>query len=203
MPKIQAQAGSSLADVYDVQGSIAGIDHLDTHELPIVHEMGATVFSERFGTSISRIETGDIAQDTNFDIANSNFAAVPSRILAIVVFSDAAARIQRVTLSPRDPIAGREIPIWHYDGVTNFGTMRMSDDGAAVANFEVLQPVQSQLFLPNFFGGDDQATTVNDLIMRGRTTGFGAGTVFCRALIYLAFARLAGVSSRGLPIPSW
>ena len=45
MVKILSQAGISLADLYNVEGSIAGIEQLDTRELPIVHEMSGTIFS--------------------------------------------------------------------------------------------------------------------------------------------------------------
>jgi len=200
MVKIQAQAGNSLADIYDVQGSIAGIDQLETRELPIVHEMGATVFSERYVTTFRRLATGDQLQNTDLDVLVDNLPVTPTRLFAVTLFSDAPARLLNLSLVLRDPLNLQEIPIWTW-AVGNFQPARFLDVPGLIAT-QVLQPQNT--FMPVMVGGSGQgAGMMHGIAIRGRTTGFGAGTVFVRALIYIGFAFLGGISSRGVPFPSW
>lgn len=203
MVKILSQSGDSLAAMYDVKGSRAGIEHLETHELPIVHEMGATIFSERYSTIIRRSVTGDINQSTDFDRFTNDLPAVPTRLLAVTVLSDDAGRVGRAAVLARDNITGREIPLWVFDTAGGFQTVRMMEDGGAVTTFEVLRGQTDLQHLPNMVAGSGQPLFVDRLVLRGTTSGFGAGTVFVRALYYLAFAQIAGISSRGVPVPSW
>jgi len=198
--KILSRSGASLADIYDVEGSIAGIDQLDTRELPIVHEMGATVFSERFSTQVLRATTGAIAQNTDIGLTITTPGPV-ARLLAVSIITDAASRILHTTLLVRDEVNSQDFPVWVWDATNNLD-VRMQDDGT-VAVFELLLGSAAADMLPSFIGGTDQAVTVDQLVLRGRTTGFGAGDVTVTALIYVAFSLLGGVSSRGLPIPSW
>lgn len=202
MVKILSQSGNSLADMYDVVGSVAGIEQLETRELPIVHEMGRTIFSERFSTIIRRQTSGAVAQNTDINIVTADLPSVPSRLLGVAVISDSGARILRLTAACRSSQNLREFPVWVYDG-TNFLPISLVDNGAAVAQFDLLLPNAQATMLPSFTGGSGQPQVVEELALRGRTTGFGAGTVFVRVLYYLAFAQITGISSRGLPIPSW
>ena len=199
MVKILSQAGNSLADTYDVEGSIAGIDHLETHELPIVHEMGGTVFSERYSTTIRRAASGALAQSTAINVVLTDLPAVPTRLLGVAVLSDVAARIGNLGVMISD--GNREFPVWSYS--LNARGIRLIEEGAAVAQYDILRPDVDLLMLPSMCGGTDQPQIVDQIALRGITTAFGAGTVFVRALYYIAFAQIGGVSSRGLPIPSW
>lgn len=205
MVKILSQAGASLADVYDVKGSIAGIDELSTRELPIVHEMGGTVFSERFNTDVRFITTGALNQNTTWDIVLSNLPAVPSRILGVLVLATTVSRLSVATLSVRSRVSGaeNEVPIFAWD--TNRGnvTARLVSNGAAPGSVNTLENSLDIATLPSMLAGDGEADSVNEVAFRGLTTGFGAGTVTATALVYLAFPELGGVSSRGLPVPSW
>ena len=201
MVKILSQAGMSLADTYDVKGSVAGIDQLETRELSIVHEMGATVFSERFRMSIRRVASGDKAQSLDFTNTLDDLPPVPTRILGVVVVSDDASRIAQASISVRNAVTVQELPIWVYDGST-FLPIRIDDDGVR-GNFDLLVGSLPATMLPTFIGGSGQLEMPSEIIMAGRTTAFGAGTVFLRAFYYVAFAELEGISSRGLPIPSW
>lgn len=204
MVKILSQAGNSLADVYDVEGSIAGIATLETRELPIVHEMGATVFSERLTGSILRVATGDILQNATWDITTSDVGAVSfSRVLGCLVFTDSASRVSNVSVHIRDPLSGREVPIFAWDLNEAALNLRMVDDGAAVATFEALSNALNVATLPSFLIGSQQRNRIDTLVFRGLMTGFGAGTVFARALIYNIFSETEGISSRGLPVPGW
>lgn len=205
MSKVQSQAGASLADIYNVQGSIAGIDQLETRELGIVHEMGATVFSERFATTTRRLASGAIAQSTEFDVVLTNLPGAVTRLMGIAVISNNQVRLDDVTIVVRR-VAGpeQEVPIWCYN-VGTFEQARFVDDGTE-ANFELLAAeVGASFAFPIFIGGSDQTNPdmVDQIAMRGLTTAFGAGTVTCTAILYFAFPFVVGTRSRGLPIPSW
>lgn len=205
MAKILSQAGQSLADIYDVEGSIAGIDSLETRDLPIVHEMGQTVFSERFRTEFRRSATGNIAQNTDFDVVITDLRDTISRLLGVVVFSDDDTRVLRAAVMVRDPISngGLELPVWVWDGATAIA-VRMVDFGS-LGLHNVLVASAPATFLPNFTGGTQQGPTpVDQIALRGRTTGFGAGTVAISAVYFIASSSTpGGVSSVGLPVPSW
>ena len=212
MVKILSRAGVSLADIYDVKGSIAGIDQLETRELPIVHEMGATIFSERYSTTIRGIETGDIAQNITFEIALTNLPQSPTRLLGLQVLTDVGARILRCALSVTNPIGAigggggaQDMPIWVWDATNAlFETATIFNDGAS-GNLDVLISHPASMLAPIMVGGLGQnRDMVTNLRLQGRTTGFGAGTVAITALLYLGFAfDTTGLSSFGVPFPSW
>lgn len=202
MTKILSRSGDSLADVYDIEGSIAGIEQLETRELPIVHEMGATLFSERFSTTTRRATTGNLLQDVNFAINLTDLPGTPTRLLGVTVLTNNAARILRAAVMVRDSVGTtRESPIWVWDAATSL-PIRLVEEGTE-ADFDVLVGSAPTIFVPNFVGGRLQPQVANEFIIRGRTTGFGAGTVFVTALYYIAFGQIGGISSRGLPIPGW
>lgn len=203
MPKVLSQSLVSLADMYDVEGSIAGVDQLVSEEVSLVHEAGATMFSERLSSAIRRRATAAIAQNTNIGEVITDLPLEPSRILGIQVMnagSTTVARVASLNVTLRDT-GGREQMIWMWDGTVE--VQQVVDDGAAVAAFEVLRPEPTFNLIPNFRVGAFAPQSVADLAMRGVTTGFGAGTVTLVLLVYLAFAADAAVSSFGLPIPSW
>lgn len=200
MVKILSQSGDSLADIYDVEGSVAGIDQLETRELPIVHEMGATVFSERFSTTTRRSSTGAIAQSTAFGIVIGNLPPMPTRLLCVTVLSDDETRIADAAIVLRDPDEEQELVVWAFDGSAT--VVRLVDDAQAVATFDLLH--SSLPFVQTMVGGGEQQPDMVDQIgLRGITTAFGAGDVTITAIYHLAFAFRHGLSSRGLPIPSW
>ena len=205
--KILSKSGDSLADVYDVEGSIAGIDELETNELGIVHEMGATVFSERFGAEIVRLATGDLSQNTAFDTTLTTPPPNIYRVLGVLVLMSTTARLTYVQVSLRDPTTGREMPIFMWEGSEDQETnLRIVENNGAAANAIALrsrfgpQPVQT------LGVSDGQPRRVGEeIVFRGLTAGFGAGTVEGIALVHLGITEVAGsgLSSRGLPVPSW
>jgi len=206
MTKILSRAGASLADIYDVEGSIAGIEQLETRELGIVHEMGATVFSERFSTRIIRITTGDIAQNTDFNIEEVNVSETPARLLGVQVFATVVSQTLRCAVLATDPILGQDFPLWVFDtAATNSDTVFL-EDAAVHSNKQVLVPRIGIPVGPAFVGGrEQQGTMASSVTLTGRTTGFGAGVVVHTALLLIAFARSDGSRSppRGITIPSW
>jgi len=207
MPKVLAQAGDSLADVYDVVGSVAGVEELVSSDVHLSHEMGSAIFSERMGGAITPIATGNVAQSTTFDITIAIEPPGPARILGAMVVANAGGRVSIAALSVAtiDPGIEQDFPFWAWQSTVAGDverSVRMQIQGAAVANSIQLQPgpgVQTPLMLI----GRTQRNPVPTLRLRGSTLAFGAGTVRIEAFVYFALAFDQAVSSRGLPIPSW
>jgi len=75
-----------------------------------------------------------------------------------------------------------------------------------------LQPNPANVLLPHMMAGTDQPTTglvgaergpASELVFRGLSATFGAGTVTVNVLLHLGMSTTRALSSRGLPIPSW
>lgn len=205
MARILSQSGNSLADIYDVRGSIAGIDNLETKDLPITHEMGGTVFSERFSTQTLSEFVDDFAQNTGFNRTMTLPTNTPYlRIMSAAVFVDVTARITLASLSLIDE-AGVEIPFWSWDSADdNETSVRHTVDGGAAATTIFLRPTQPYFgSIPGLIALAGQPLTTPTISFRGLSSGFGAGTVQITALLHVGFPRQTGVSARGLPVPSW
>lgn len=203
MIKILSKSGDSLADMYDVKGSIAGIEQLNSREVSLVHEMGATLFSERFSGAIRRTSSGAIAQNLNWNNVLLDLPAGPFRIFGVAVFIDTSAAITMASIAVQDP-NGREVPIWSWDILDDVETrVRFSNDGAAVAATIFLRPTRNMESIPHLMAGTGQPQRVPNIAFRGQMAAFGGGTAECTALIHIGLSRVAGISSRGLPIPSW
>ena len=206
MVKILSQSGDSLADTYNVEGSIAGIEQLETRELPIVHEMGSTVFSERLSGAVRRGVTAAINQSTVFDIVFTDLPSGAWRVLGVTMLTNAVGRIDRAMVAMREPDAGREVPFFVWNTATDTENLaRMVVEGAAATNVGVLIP--SILQVPTLGIGGGQPQRVGEIACRGASGAFGAGTVVLTVLIYIGLSAVGGVpgntTSRGLPVPSW
>ncbi len=169
----------------------------------LVHEMGATIFSERFSSTIRRMTTGAIAQNTVFDEVLIDLPAGPFRILGVAVLADVAARLSRVMVALQDPVAGRELPMFVWDSVQNADLLIRIQDNNAAINVNMVYLLPSFIMTPNMGTGVEQPQRVERIQMRGVTSGFGAGTVETTAIIHVGLSQVGGVSSRGLPLPSW
>ena len=200
MVKILSQGGRSLADMYQVEGSIAGIDQLETRELPIVHEMGATLFSERFRTTFRRGTTGPVAQSATPNISITNMPEGISRILGVQVITDDSSRIANVQVSVHDAVAAQDFPIWTWE-VGNSDPIRLTDNAVGLTA-EVLVPNEGQL-LPCFVTNGQTRLEISQIHLRADTTAFGAGNVFLTLLVHFAFTFTGGVSAFGARVPSW
>jgi len=208
MVKILSQAGTSLADLYDVEGSVAGIDQLETRDLPIVHDMSGTLFSERCSGFVRRMVTGDILQNVTWDIVLDDLPAGLVRVLGFIVMSDTIARTTLAQLSMRDPGTGREVPFFQWHSTNDLESIiRIVENGAAVGNQNMLINVSEPPKIPNLLISAGQPQRVQEIAFRGIASAFGAGTVEITALVYLAFSAIGGVpgntTSRGIPIPGW
>lgn len=206
MSRVKAQAGTSLADIYDVVGSVAGVDELDTRSVPAVHEMGNTIFSERLGGRLNVWDTQAIAQTINFGVEfpgpdPANAISVPTRILGAAVTVDVGARVLRVAIVVRDITNGVEFPIFVWDEAVE-RIIRMQPDTLGVANVTFLQGTPEFDLLPSMIIGSDPDAEWS-LFLRGTTAAFGLGSVTVSARVYLALARTKAISSLGLPIPGW
>lgn len=192
----------SLADVYDIEGSIAGVEQLQSRDVNLVHEMGSTLFSERLSERIFRTVSGDIAQSTAFGFGITGLPNIAARVLALMVIVDVTSRITNcvVNLSTTSgPLS--EIPVWAWD-TTNESTLRFFENGT-VANHICLNSDAQYDRLPTIMTGSDQPVSIGGLGCRGTTSAFGAGTVALTLNALIAFSEIRGISSRGLPIPSW
>jgi len=203
-PKILAQTGVSLADVYDIEGSIVGVDQLHGDTIDLVHEMGGTIFSERLGATIQRFITAALLQNATWDL--TLVVSGVYRVLSVLVLVDTAARINRAQLSLRDSGTGREIPFFIWTtGIDVEHAIRIVENGAAAANFTAMTQAVPQT-MPTLGMGDGQRIDQqvgNEIVFRGLTTGFGAGTVQATALVHVANPSIERLGSTGLPIPSW
>jgi len=202
--KVLAQAGTSLADIYDVEGSIAGVEEIETREVQAVHEMGQAIFSERLRARVITTASAATAQSLNIDVAILAFADIPFiRVHGIFVFTSVTARLTRMAVMIEDAIsAGNGLPIWVWDG--NEESVRTSVGGSAV-NTISLDGMPQYSMLPSFMVGQTrrgQEVSPN-LTLRGSTSAFGAGTVTVTCHTLISFPTLGGVSSRGLPVPGW
>lgn len=207
MPKVLAQAGSSLADIYNVQGSIAGVDELVTREVALVHEMGATIFSERCSSVIRRITSGALAQNIAFDVVVTDLPRGLWRILSLTVIADTVGRTDRAQVSFHDaiPSVEQDVPLFTW-ATGNGGTeslIRISDVGAVNNRLQLVPAPGTPFQFPNLGVGVGQRQQVGQIAFRGLTTGFGAGAVTLVALLHIAFMDVGGLNSHGLSVPSW
>ena len=201
MPKVLAKSGDSLADVYDIKGSIAGIEELISRDVSLTHEMGATIHSERLSGTILNVATGVLAQNIAFN-TGFTIGQTPTRLLGVRVLTDVASRVARVSVHITDvPPNINDMPLFAWATGDEQKTIDIAIDGSLLARN--LLDSTTPTFVPNLLIGTDQQSPVPVITLRGLTSGFGAGTVNVMMQLYIAFPRLAGVSSRGLPIPSW
>jgi len=215
MVKILSQAGMSLADTYNVEGSIAGVEQLRSEEVQLVHEMGTTILSERMASTIQAFNPGAIAQSTGFDVRWVFLPNVISRLVNVSVCVVAAeggrignAQVSIETLDSAGAVAA-EIPIWMWNATDSFVVdIEWSNQGAAAAEHEFLVPRSGpHVQLPYLTVGTLSRFSSAMIQFRGATTAFGAGTVTPLVQLHVNFPLVASAgpspSSFGLPVPSW
>lgn len=206
MGKILSQAGRSLADQYDVEGSIVGIDQLLSNEIPLVHEMGATLFSERFRFQMFQARSNPTGQNSNIDLVIAEVGEKGvARILGVLVVCNIAAQMATASVSVYRParagVTFSAFPVWVWGG--DSWPTRLDLDGSTVQR-DVLLGAPGQNMTPSFVGGTKQGPNpMTDIVCRGRTSGFGAGTETVWFLIFVGFTQTDGVSNYGADIPSW
>jgi len=214
LAKILAKVGDSLADSYDVVGSIAGTEELVSREVSLIHEMGSTIFSERLTSHITKISSGSLAQNASFDVVSSPFEECANRISMVQFIADAASKFKFCSLMLEDPNGDLEFPIdvWCSAAATTSGSadseagIRFDPDGTGAASMSWLRPTLA--FEPTVISRMGGVTGIPTLIFRGTASAFGGGTaeLFC----YVHHMRPASLNplpgaerSHGLPLPSW
>ena len=205
MPKILGQAGISLADVYDVEGSIAGTEELLSQDVGLAHEMGGQILSERLGSFVVILDTGAIAQSLNFEVIFNGLPDCVNRILGCKVVVNNAARVNEANVTISVP-GSLEYPIFVWDDAQDVEReIRMQTGGTVGGKFELSSALP---FVPTLALRAESEKTMPSLILRGTTIAFGAGTVITQALLYLCRGNTetptpGEPSSHGLPLPSW
>jgi len=205
--KILGQAGVSLADVYDIEGSVVGLENLDVSEVKAVHDLGGQIHSERLISFIVLSSSGAVNQSAAIGVTAGGIPDSVNRLLGVSVLASAAARVDHVALTIQDADTGREFPIWSWD--TNDDREQQilwSLDGAGAAAFFLLSTLVTQL--PQLLTRLGTSLAMPQLVMRGTTSAFGAGTVTVRALYHLCRPNTGNPtpgepSSHGLPLPGW
>jgi len=209
MPKILSQAGTSLADSYNIEGSIAGVEELDSRSVGLVDEMGGRVQSERLNAFILNVASDANNQNASFATEAAVLPDCVNRVLGIIAFVSTTARLAHCTVNLRMAGTGGEFPIWSWDdALDDEYSLRLSEAGAAVGTVIALRPsVALQPFQQLAMRSGDEML-MPSFFLRGTTNGFGAGTLNINALIMIARPQPATVtagtaSSHGLPVPSW
>jgi hypothetical protein len=210
MPKILAQAGISLADSYDVEGSIVGVEDLNAGDVSLIHEMGGTIMAERLQSFILRITPTAPAQNTNFSATSGELPDCANRILGAVVTIPRAnaTDIQNCSLSIQNGSIDRQIPFWTFDvGLDVEARIRFDVDGAGIADITQLRPVGG-IQLPTLVTRLGLGERMPNIRFNGSTTGFGAGTVAINAWVHICrpnpeVPTPGHPSSHGLPLPGW
>lgn len=211
MPKVLSKSGDSLADSYDVEGSVAGIEELQSRDVSLIHEMGGVLVSERLVGIFAAMQALDVAQSTTFAVVfdtSLTRGAVCGRILGVNVVADVTARVTtcQVSVARIDAGSQGDHPIWAWEvgaGTDFERVIRMQQNGGAVADVIQLVPSPGSVQIPSFTVGLAQPLPIPRIVMRGTTAAFGAGTVTIDANVYFLTPELQGVSSRGLPLPGW
>jgi len=207
--KVLGQAGISVADVYDVEGSIVGVGELDADSVKAVHDFGPQIQSERLNVFNLIADSTAVLQNVAWNIALGGFPDSVNRLLSIAVIADNIGRIANCSIHIGDPVSGIDHPIWAWDAVTagdSVGNIRWADP-VLQTDFVLLPIIQIQKG-PTILARTGVGAAMPNLIFRGISNGFGAGTITVRAFIQVA--RPDGgnpgpgePSSHGLPLPSW
>jgi len=206
--KILSQAGVSLADVYEIEGSVVGLENLDVGDIQGVHDLGPQIQSERLRTFYVTLATGDILQNIAFEVIAGGIPDSVNRILGVQVIFENAGRLDFASLSISDSVTGNEIPIWVWDKNDDpERRMRWSISGAAVVQDIQCQPLGPSL-LPYLITRHGDSGLMPNLIFRGQADGFGAGNMNARCVVALCRPNTGNPgagepSSHGLPIPGW
>ena len=204
MVKILSQAGISLADIYDVVGSIAGVERLLPEDVFLIHELGGTVASERLSGNVQRATTGAILQSIVWNLTLPHPGGI-YRILGVAVLADVTGRTARAQVSIRSIGTGREMPIFIWDTANDFtSNIVIAEDGGAAADQVALIQTSPQMGVPTLGIAAGQPAAVGDeIVFRGASSAFGAGNVTLVALVYLASSETDAFIAVGLPIPGW
>jgi len=207
--KILSQAGVSLADIYDVEGSIVGLEELDVTDIKGVHELGGTIHSERLVVFHLIADSTAISQSSNWEVSLGGFPDSINRVLSIFVIADGSAEVQNCSIAIRDPLSGIDHIIWAWDVLDDIEKRVRWDDGGGTGADTALVPLGTAFGgAPNIIARTGAQASMPTLVFHGATQAFGAGDVTTKALISVCRPDHGNPapgepSSHGLPIPGW
>jgi len=207
--KILAQAGASLADVYQIEGSVVGLEDLDVEDIKGVHDLGPQIQSERLRAFITVIDSTAILQTITFGVGTADFPDCVNRVVSCAVVVDDASRLSHCSVCIKEGSTGIEYPIFVWDDGDDESSPYIWDDGGGSAPLTILRPIhQMNNAVPCIVSRAGDAGDMPNMIFRGLSTTFGAGTVRARAILQIIrpatrFPTPGEPSSHGLPIPSW
>lgn len=203
--KIQGRAGHSMAACYDLRGSIAGLEEMDLATTVPVLEIDGRVFAERLQGAIRRLEIADIVASEVFNAEISNFPEGHWKLHGIQVITgsgEAASNINNLTVNLVSNDGLNEIPIWVWDdGKAQIN--RISIAGAAAGNADFLDPHLGYTLPPIIISNAPARGAMDSIFVRGIAQAFGAGEFDINVFFYLSHVHVTGISSFGLPVPSW
>jgi len=205
--KIQSQAGDSLSDTYSIRGSKVGVEQLNFEDVNLVDEMGGRVHSERLQSFFVTL-TVTVGQSLDFNITAGGIPDSVNRVLGVFAVADTSPAILQVQLAILENGGPtREMPIWVWDNTSGLQQpIRWADDGELPGDeFALTPPIYT---LPQLVTRTGAGKLMPDLLVRGTTTGFGAGMVRLIVMVHLARPDPGNPtpghpSSHGLPVPSW
>lgn len=223
-PKTQAPFGSELAKLYDTEGQRIGSPgaELESDRIILTHEMGQLMMSERLRVAIRQCWSGAVPQSSTFESIMTDLPDSPVRILGFFPFTlpgvGAVTDFTTVTLCAREGNEPREMPLWNWSGAATGAVYLPArfqpTAGLALGNYQMLvnafgvstghlpfATMPSLIVKANNVVGP--RASVDDLVLRGTTSAFGAGTreVFVHVMIAFPFPFVEGEA--GLPVPSW
>jgi len=208
VPKVQSQAGVSLADVYDVEGSVAGVEEILSKDVNLFHEMGGEIMSERMHQTVLIATSGNVAQSSNFSRQILNFIDVPTRVLGVAAIGDVAGRMNNVAISIRTT-EGSEFPLLVWDDAQDQERIIRYDlDGVGVADMIAYIP-DHPILTPTLLSRDGELTpTMLTFIMNATTSAFGAGNLVASMIVHVMrpsrdTPAAGDARSYGLPLPGW
>jgi len=204
--KVLSQAGISISDQYDFQGSSEGVREMEIEVVQAVHDLGPTMTSERMLGRIDRTITPvGLLQSVEIDMPLGALPEPISKVYGIQVFANNAGRTTNLAVhvaNARGTI--QEFPVWVWDETGETAT-EIVMAGGATGSLTLLTPIGG-IVIPQFLlVGAGQQLEVSTMVLRGNTSAFGAGTIFYTVLVYLAFPGVEGgaISTFGSSLPSW
>jgi len=203
--KVQSRVGRSLADLYDVEGSIVGIEDLLSGDVNVVHDMAWTAAAEQRTSAIRRAATS-FAQSTDVTVEIAGLPLDNFVLQGLAVITDDESRLVNATVVARNIARTQDYPLWVWDerNTPDDAPVRLEDNNVT-ANFDFLIPVPGAVSPPMAMHGRNQPDRggILELRLLARSTAFGAGTVSVTLLAMISLVNPGGLnnSAYGLPVP--
>ena len=213
MAKFESQSGAAAADTYETVGSSLDLDEVnDGQGVSFVDEMGARVMAERMNSVMARVVSSNRSQDS--EISENLLGTginptpdAPTRIIGVTVTIPlaAAGRIENIMLAIRDINLSRENIFWSWDLVNDDEVETFYNNETTESDVLLLRSTVNLLPVMLTRAGNERV--MPQVVVRGFTSSFGAGTVTTTIVAHLMRATTQAPAPGeprlpGLPIPS-